>query len=88
MDQGKIIEFDEPYHLLKDREGYFRKLVDQAGRNEAARLEALAEEAKELRHMLLIQNQQCYPDSHITVSRTRKEILDYFGGKILFETTV
>ena len=88
MESGKIVEFDEPYELLQNPSGYFRKLVDQAGRNEASRLEVLAEEAKHLRHVMLMQNQMAYPGSHITMSRTKSEILDHFGTKVIYETTL
>lgn len=89
MEGGKIVEFDEPYELLQNRTGYFRKLVDQAGRNEASRLEILAEEAKQLRHLMILQQQDVtYPGSHITFSRNRDEILDHFGTRVIYETSL
>ncbi|XP_057311415.1 ATP-binding cassette sub-family C member 4-like isoform X1 [Hydractinia symbiolongicarpus] len=89
MEGGKIVEFDEPYELLQNRTGYFRKLVDQAGRNEASRLEILAEEAKQLRHLMILQQQDvAYPGSHITFSRNRDEILDHFGTRVIYETSL
>ncbi|XP_057310387.1 ATP-binding cassette sub-family C member 4-like [Hydractinia symbiolongicarpus] len=49
MEDGSVIEFDEPYQLLQDSTGSFRKLVDQAGSHEAKRLETLAKKANQLR---------------------------------------
>ncbi|XP_057310595.1 ATP-binding cassette sub-family C member 4-like [Hydractinia symbiolongicarpus] len=50
MEDGSVLEFDEPYQLLQNSTGSFRKLVDQAGINEANRLETLAKEANQLRY--------------------------------------
>ena len=88
LDQGKIKEFDEPAALLQNPSGHFRRLVDQAGRNEAARLESVAQESKQLRHMMLLQTQGVYPGSQITVSKTKAEIINYFGTQVVYETTV
>lgn len=46
LDAGKIQAYDEPYTLLKDKEGIFYKMVQQTGKQEAA---ALLEAAKEVR---------------------------------------
>ena len=83
-----MVEFDEPSVLLQNPSGSFRRLVDQAGRDEAGRLEIVAEESKQLRHLMLIQAQATWPGSHITVSKTKSEIINYFGTQIVYETTV
>ncbi|XP_066910570.1 ATP-binding cassette sub-family C member 4-like [Clytia hemisphaerica] len=88
LDNGKMVELDEPAILLENSNGYFRKLVDQAGRNEAQRLVNVAEESKRLRHLLLLQSKTKYPGSHITVSKTKAEIINYFGTQVVYETTV
>ncbi|CAH1736107.1 unnamed protein product [Aphis gossypii] len=33
MDFGKIVEFDHPYNLLKNTEGFFYKMVEQTGKD-------------------------------------------------------
>ena len=88
LDEGRIVEFDEPNELLKKTTGSFRKLVDETGNIEAARLELLAREAKELRDMIAEQNNASFPGSTITNSRTRAEILEIFGGQIVYETSL
>jgi ABC-type multidrug transport system fused ATPase/permease subunit len=45
MDAGKILEFDEPYELLKDPEGSFRALIDQTGPGSIQKLNEIAERA-------------------------------------------
>lgn len=45
MDAGKILEFDEPYELLKDAQGSFRALIDQTGAGAAKKLSEIAEKA-------------------------------------------
>ena len=82
------MEFDEPSLLLENPNGHFRKLVDQAGRNEAQRLVSLAEESKRLRHVMLLQSKAQYPGCHITISKTKAEIINYFGTQVVYETTV
>ncbi|KAJ3408448.1 hypothetical protein HDV05_004980 [Chytridiales sp. JEL 0842] len=49
MDAGKIMEFDEPINLLKDKDGVFRSLVDQTGDAAAQKLFECAEKAHEER---------------------------------------
>ena len=88
LHSGKIAEFDEPFELLKKPGGFFRNLVDQAGRNEASRLELLAEEAKHLRNLQLLQTKAQYPGWNITVSKSRAEIIEHFGTRVVYETTV
>ncbi|XP_030838228.1 multidrug resistance-associated protein 4-like [Strongylocentrotus purpuratus] len=42
LDQGRIIEFDEPYVLLKDEKSLFGSMVVETGKSEAAKLLAVA----------------------------------------------
>ena len=44
MDVGKAVEFDEPYLLLKNRDGIFFGMVNALGENEFERLTQLAYE--------------------------------------------
>ena len=88
IDSGKIVEFDEPYELLQIPSGHFRRLVNQAGQQEASRLEMQAEEAKQLRKLMLMQQQVSYPGSHITLSKSKTEIIKHFGSRVVYETTL
>ena len=45
MDEGKILEFEEPYELLKDEDSTFSEMVKQTGTEETERLKQLAEES-------------------------------------------
>jgi len=88
IESGRIVEFDEPIELLQNGSGYFRKLVDQAGRNEANRLESLAEEAKQLRKLSDMQQELSYPGCQIQKSKSKEELVKMFGKNLVFETTV
>lgn len=44
MDFGKIIEFDHPYRLLKNTNGFFYKMVEQTGKDTAYFLHSVASE--------------------------------------------
>jgi len=88
IESGRIVEFDEPIELLQNASGYFRKLVDQAGRNEANRLKSLAEEAKQLRKLSDMQQELSYPGCQIQKSKSKEELVKMFGKNLVFETTV
>ena len=64
IDHGEIVEFDEPYDLLQLPSGYFRKLVNQTGEDEAKSLELLAKETKELRKLDSVKQNGHYPESN------------------------
>lgn len=49
MDAGKILEFDEPYALLKDPNGSFRALIDQTGPGSAQKLTEVAQKCHDER---------------------------------------
>lgn len=44
MDAGIAVEFDEPYLLLQNKEGVFRKMVEELGQQEFDRLYAIAKD--------------------------------------------
>ncbi|XP_048247853.1 ATP-binding cassette sub-family C member 4-like isoform X3 [Haliotis rufescens] len=50
MDDGKIIDFDEPHLLLEKGEGHFYQMVQQTGKTEAEHLIEIAETAYKDRH--------------------------------------
>lgn len=31
MDNGTVVEFDHPFNLLKNKDGYFYKMVEETG---------------------------------------------------------
>ena len=64
IDHGEIVEFDEPYDLLQIPSGYFRRLVNQTGEDEAKSLELLAKETKELRKSDSVKQDGHYPKSN------------------------
>ena len=64
INHGEIVEFDKPYDLLQIPSGYFRKLVNQAGEDEAKSLELLAKETKELRKSDSVKQNGHYPKSN------------------------
>lgn len=44
MDAGVAVEFDEPYLLLQNKEGVFRKMVEALGPQEFEQLLAISKE--------------------------------------------
>jgi len=42
IDAGTVVEFDHPYNLLKNKDGFFYKMVAQTGQNNAQSLLSLA----------------------------------------------
>jgi len=44
MDAGKMVEFDHPYNLLKNKDGFLYKMVDQTGKATADLLHSVAAE--------------------------------------------
>jgi ATP-binding cassette subfamily C (CFTR/MRP) protein 4 len=54
LDAGRVIEFEEPYNLLRQPLGLFRKLVKQTGHQMSSRLIATADEAHFKRHPGLV----------------------------------
>lgn len=45
MDAGRMVEFDHPYILLQNKDGYFYNMVQQTGRAMAEQLNKIAEKA-------------------------------------------
>lgn len=48
IDDGISVEFDHPHNLLKNKNGYLYKMVEQTGRTTADLLHSIAEEVKKL----------------------------------------
>lgn len=46
MDAGTSVEFDHPFNLLKNKNGYLYKMVEQTGRTTADLLHSIAAEVK------------------------------------------
>lgn len=44
VDAGQVVEFGHPFQLLQDGDGFFKKLIEQTGLEEAALLTQTAEE--------------------------------------------
>ncbi|XP_065071380.1 ATP-binding cassette sub-family C member 4-like isoform X2 [Rhopilema esculentum] len=85
---GKIVQFDDPCELFKDKDGEFKQLVNQSGNVEAARLEMMANEAKEIKQLIKERTQQTYPGCNITRSKTREQIIEIFGSRVVYETSL
>ncbi|XP_005099201.2 multidrug resistance-associated protein 4 [Aplysia californica] len=49
LDNGRIVEFEEPYTLLKEGQGYFYEMAQQTGKAEFDHLMEIAKEAAEKR---------------------------------------
>lgn len=50
LDAGKVIEFDEPFELLKNEDGLFSLMVKMTGKGMASNLKEMARVAHELKH--------------------------------------
>jgi len=46
MDGGTIVEFNHPYTLLENKNGYLYKMVEQTGQSNAKLLHSIAAEVK------------------------------------------
>lgn len=44
IDAGTVVEFDHPHNLLKNKYGFFYKMVAQTGQNNAKSLHSIAHE--------------------------------------------
>jgi len=42
MDAGTMVEFDHPYNLLKNKDGFLFKMVEQTGTETSDLLESMA----------------------------------------------
>lgn len=47
MDAGAMVEFDHPYNLLKNENGFFYKMVEQTGPSNSDLLHSVASEVLE-----------------------------------------
>jgi len=52
MNAGTVVEFDRPYNLLKNKDGYLHKMVEQTGQSNAQSLHNLAYESYNKGHIL------------------------------------
>lgn len=52
LDEGKIVEFDHPYNLLKDENGFLYSMVDQTGPENADLLRKIASEVQFIIYLL------------------------------------
>lgn len=52
MDAGKMVEFDHPHNLLKNKDGFLYKMVEQTGRATADLLHSVAEEVLKTTRLL------------------------------------
>lgn len=50
LDEGRLVEFDEPYLLLQKKNSIFTQMVEQTNANAAAGLYEVARRAYKLRH--------------------------------------
>jgi len=48
MDAGTMVEFDHPHNLLKDKNGFFYKMVEQTGPTTAELLHSAASEVLDI----------------------------------------
>lgn len=46
MDAGKMVEFDHPYALLQNKQGYFYSMLQQTGKNMIDSLTKIAENVR------------------------------------------
>lgn len=46
MDAGTMVEFDHPYNLLKNKDGFLYKMVEQTGSETCELLHNLADEVQ------------------------------------------
>lgn len=46
MDAGTMVEFDHPHNLLKNKDGFLHKMVEQTGPSTAVLLHKVAAEVK------------------------------------------
>lgn len=46
MDAGTMVEFDHPYNLLKNKDGFFYEMVENTGRTTADLLHSVAEKVQ------------------------------------------
>lgn len=52
MDAGTVVEFDHPYNLLKNKDGFLYKMVEQTGQTTADLLHSIAAEV--IKNLVLI----------------------------------
>ena len=50
LQEGKIVEFDEPYILLQDESSLLFKMIEQTGKEESEHLLTIAQEAYFIRN--------------------------------------
>lgn len=47
MDDGRMVEYDHPYVLLKNKDGFFSKMLEETSKNTQSQLQQVAKEAFE-----------------------------------------
>jgi len=73
MDAGTMVEFDHPYNLLKDKNGFFYKMVEQTGPANVKLLHNIASEVFKIY-------------TRYNVLYTSSDVIYFFGMYFFFQS--